>query len=485
MLLYSQRRIHPSKLEVIILLLYILSQTNIQPRAQFSPLDDLDSKSTTLQSSSIADTSTSFSNRRLKKLNYTNTLFMLPTRELAIQVTEWIRLLAFGNVHSESSALVQCLVSGVSIEDQLALLKRKAPSIIVGTPKRLFEIFNEHIGAMDFSRLQLVIIDEIDRIIDPQTRYGHHNPKQREKHILTGQALIQKIVKERKLITTQQQLKLNDQLKKQQLRSTGASIDDNIIDAAKLKRLQVVASSATMNNPCRKLLISNGWMKDSVFINPNADSPHFTNKNISHHCYFIDEHKFWNRLKPDDINAPKDNLNEEIPKEVFPEAFPDDDDLVVEKVVTLMEERGIKKAFVFANASTSISKLVERLRSHGIKADKLFNIFDYTSKTTKHGEDFSETSEKENMGSELYSGIYSGEVDVVVCTEYESRGLNLPIISNVFVLGLPSSPGSYLHMAGRSSRFGNKGSCITLLAGERYLKRFRNTMRLLRLNVEV
>lgn len=401
-------------------------------------------------------------------------MFVVPTRELAIQVTEWLKLLSTSSSSpsaSPSSSLVQCIISGVDKDLQISLLKKTTPSIIVGTPKRLFEIYNEDETSLDFSRLQILVVDEIDRIVDAQSRYENHRGKGDKKvHLLAGQALIQKIINQRKKITHEMK----------QLYIDSKNIDNSLlisegIDSAKERTLQVVCCSATVNNPVKRLLKSNGWISNNALV-LDVNEGHKSPDMIKHSCYVIDKNGEWDRLEPEVILAKSEIKKEHEP--IFDEALADDDNLIVEKVVNLINELKIKNCFVFANASTSITTLTSKLISHGIKASKLFNMFDYKQTIST----YSSLSPADSNNS--FSAVKAGEVDVVVCTEYESRGLDLPQMTTVFVLGLASSPGSYLHMAGRSSRFGKCGRVITILGSQRYVKRFRSTMRLLRINVE-
>jgi superfamily II DNA/RNA helicase len=70
----------------------------------------------------------------------------------------------------------------------------------------------------------------------------------------------------------------------------------------------------------------------------------------------------------------------------------------------------------------------------------------------------------------------------LVLTEHEARGLDLPNVSAVFILGPASSPSSYLHMAGRAGRAGKPGTVISLLGGPLYERKFKIQANVLKLN---
>jgi hypothetical protein len=54
---------------------------------------------------------------------------------------------------------------------------------------------------------------------------------------------------------------------------------------------------------------------------------------------------------------------------------------------------------------------------------------------------------------------------LLVTTEASTRGIDLPELSHIFLLGIPEGRkgDSYLHMAGRVGRFGRGGQVITVL----------------------
>ena len=92
-------------------------------------------------------------NRRLPRA-----LVLVPTRELALQVTEHANQLG---VHTELR--VAAIFGGVSLVNQERALKRGA-DIVIATPGRLID----HIGRRNivFDGLQVLVLDEADRMLD-------------------------------------------------------------------------------------------------------------------------------------------------------------------------------------------------------------------------------------------------------------------------------------------------------------------------------
>ena len=88
-----------------------------------------------------------------------HSLVLCPTRELAQQVAEQLRLLA--KQHANTKILT--LVGGVSIGPQIASLVH-APHVVVGTPGRVMDLIRK--DKLDVSQVKSLVLDEADRILD-------------------------------------------------------------------------------------------------------------------------------------------------------------------------------------------------------------------------------------------------------------------------------------------------------------------------------
>jgi ATP-independent RNA helicase DbpA len=88
-----------------------------------------------------------------------HSLVLCPTRELAQQVAEQLRLLA--KQHANTKILT--LVGGVSIAPQIGSLVH-APSVVVGTPGRVMDLIRRE--KLDVSQVKSLVLDEADRILD-------------------------------------------------------------------------------------------------------------------------------------------------------------------------------------------------------------------------------------------------------------------------------------------------------------------------------
>ncbi len=101
----------------------------------------------------------------LQRLQYSTTnrrsiraLVLTPTRELAAQVAESVRV--YGKHLPFRTAVI---FGGVSINTQIAKL-RKGVDVVVATPGRLMDHMQQ--GTIDLSKVELLVLDEADRMLD-------------------------------------------------------------------------------------------------------------------------------------------------------------------------------------------------------------------------------------------------------------------------------------------------------------------------------
>src|SRR5690606_37886466 len=86
-------------------------------------------------------------------------LILVPTRELAVQVEEVIRMF---NVFLQREILTKAIYGGVSINPQMKNLY--GIEILVATPGRLLDLASKN--ALDLSHLQILVIDEVDKMFN-------------------------------------------------------------------------------------------------------------------------------------------------------------------------------------------------------------------------------------------------------------------------------------------------------------------------------
>ena len=105
----------------------------------------------------------------------------------------------------------------------------------------------------------------------------------------------------------------------------------------------------------------------------------------------------------------------------------------------LLNQRGIKQAFVFVNSKLGCARLARSLEREGLKT------------TALHGD----KSQDERL--KALESFKSGEVDLLVCTDVAARGLDIKDVPAVFNFDIPFNGEDYVHRTGRAGRAGALG----------------------------
>ena len=92
------------------------------------------------------------------KGSYVKCLVLLPTRELAIQITEVFKAIA-----KYTNVKIVCLMGGVGQDDQIFDL-RVGADVVIATPGRMFDLQSQ--GYIDLSRVEIMVLDEADKMLD-------------------------------------------------------------------------------------------------------------------------------------------------------------------------------------------------------------------------------------------------------------------------------------------------------------------------------
>jgi ATP-dependent RNA helicase RhlE len=85
-------------------------------------------------------------------------LIVAPTRELAVQINEELRLFT-----PQMNIWSAVCIGGVSMSRQINELRRN-PNFVIGTPGRLMDL--ERQGKIRFNNYQSIVLDEVDRMLD-------------------------------------------------------------------------------------------------------------------------------------------------------------------------------------------------------------------------------------------------------------------------------------------------------------------------------
>ncbi|HHX52910.1 MAG TPA: DEAD/DEAH box helicase [Erysipelothrix sp.] len=114
-------------------------------------------------------------------------------------------------------------------------------------------------------------------------------------------------------------------------------------------------------------------------------------------------------------------------------------------ILDIMRTIQMSGAIIFANTREEASTLAEELLKYGLDVLEL------------HG-DLTPRKRKQTLNR-----LISDQHFILVATDIAARGLDLPYVSHVFSVGLPSHLNFYFHRAGRTGRAGREGTTFVLV----------------------
>jgi superfamily II DNA/RNA helicase len=84
-------------------------------------------------------------------------------------------------------------------------------------------------------------------------------------------------------------------------------------------------------------------------------------------------------------------------------------------------------------------------------------------------------------------GIRSGAINIMIASDLAARGLDLPAVTHVFNLDVPTMSKAYLHRVGRTGRAGAQGTAVSLLTQieARLVRRYENELGIAMQRVEL
>ncbi|ORZ10479.1 P-loop containing nucleoside triphosphate hydrolase protein [Absidia repens] len=325
------------------------------------------------------------------------TLYITPNQELATQINQWIQSLTSSN------------------------------HIIVDTPAKLLRRIADQSQQHEFNNLGRIVLDEADQALRLPKRYATLRQQQhRQQHPKPAQLIMTSLF----------------------------SPTSRFLHGDKR---QLIVSSATLNRSLRHWMTQQGWLQDPLFIDITKGNqiPHHTTTDlqstleprdttnqlaapVQHYCLMVSDDAIRNMTPPSNDAIKYSSLMESAATTPRSTTFDDDDDRMLESIAILhdLESLVLQNSVLFVDTSVSIADIQARLASYDIQARDI----------------------REAMTMTASSSPPSTTRTLWIATEFTARGVDLPHISHVFILGKPSSIASYIHMAGRTGRLNANGN---------------------------
>ena len=341
--------------------------------------------------------------------NYKNkilSLILLPARELAEQV--FSEMTKFTNNLSYEFS-VQLLIGGKKIDEDLNKIRNQIPNIIIATPGRLIDI--EEKEKLSFSDLEILILDEADRMLDmgfemAVTRILSKLPKQRRTGLFSA---------------------------------TVTSNVENIIKAG-------------MRNPEFINIIISQNKSNNLFVNENEIKNKINNKG-----------SYYNILEFNPENYKINNSNQEVPKGLgqyyrviknVKYKIPH----LLNLLYGLYNSENNQKIMIFLSTCNSVDYFNILLP----ELFKKFSIEDFSC-SKLHSKISQNKREKEYKNFKIED---KHKLNILLTTDLAARGIDIPNIDIIIQFDPPKNEDSYIHKAGRTARVGNTGVSILFLLEE-------------------
>ncbi|PUZ27648.1 ATP-dependent RNA helicase RhlE [Chitinophaga costaii] len=279
--------------------------------------------------------------------NEVRCLVMVPTRELAVQISE-----VFKEIGKYTSLHILGLFGGVEQAAQIAQLE-KGVDVLIATPGRMFDLINQQ--HIDLSQVQTLILDEADHMLD-----------------------------------------------------LGFIRDIRDVMKHLPRHHQTLFFSATIDEEIKDLAYS--IVRNAIRIQISPQDP--VSKNVSHAVSYIamDDKRFF---------------LERIAKE-----FPD------------------KKILVFVRTKVRAERVAAAMDRVEIKT------------LVMHG------GKEQQDRLKVMDEFKQGDVKILITTDVNARGIDIPNVDYVVNYDLPDEPENYVHRVGRTGRGVQKGQAISFCSEE-------------------
>ncbi|CAG8740044.1 1431_t:CDS:2, partial [Acaulospora morrowiae] len=257
-------------------------------------------------------------------------LLVVPSRELAHQIENWIRVL-LSNTGLPLKPVIQAVVRADPQEEhqQLDNLENIPPHILVGTATRLHDLAND--GYLNFRSLKTFVLDEADHLLRLPPKHATLKKIQsRQIHPKPAELLTQHVFSQ--------------------------------------VRPQIVVSSATLNRALRYYFKDNKYSEDPVFIDVSKGT--LSPSTIEHHCLLISTKEIKN-ITSAEFHWYNPFTDSHLPE--LKEDIRDDDDLMLDSLVGTFEFENVKCGIIFVNNQIKLPNLIKRLLKYGVEAKELEN----------------------------------------------------------------------------------------------------------------
>ncbi len=178
-------------------------------------------------------------------------LILAPTRELVVQIEKEASILSRpAGIH------FQAIYGGVDYEKQRAALQRQMTDVVVATPGRLIDYMKQ--GVLSLKEIELLIIDEADRMFDmgfiPDVRWLLHrsSPAEKRQSLLFSATLSEKVME-----LAYEHLNISEAVNISPEQLTVDKIEQSLYHVGKDEKMALLFGLLEREQPERSLIFTN------------------------------------------------------------------------------------------------------------------------------------------------------------------------------------------------------------------------------------
>ncbi|MGA1210402.1 MAG: DEAD/DEAH box helicase [Gemmobacter sp.] len=125
------------------------------------------------------------------------------------------------------------------------------------------------------------------------------------------------------------------------------------------------------------------------------------------------------------------------------------------------EGEACTNAIIFCNRKMDVDVVAKSLKAHGFNASPIHGDLDQSVRTR------------------TLDGFREGSIRLLVASDVAARGLDIPAVSHVFNIDVPSHSEDYVHRIGRTGRAGRLGKALTIAtpSDEKYVAGIENLIK--------
>lgn len=441
--------------------------------------------------------------QRIETKEAITSILIVPHNDLALQFAHWVRSM---RLTRDPNLLVQTLLKDASedYKDQLIRIGKESPHILITTPKALEACWNQGRQQFTLDAVSTIVLEEADLLLRVPS---NNTPREVQKRWRKHPPIVREL--------------LTDIFKIRPKNGPMPKLSTNIPGILPPKPVQLILASATLRPAVRKFLfLETKWlsqepgetltMEGTRAMDPRRDP-------VRHYGLFVDVSGSIRNVRDDE--GPEEDELGSVPNQETDDELSEDEDTdsdegsLVQSLDTNISHIGEtcesllardpsllatyntlvlwngnrlasqlldaaasifafdvpKHALLIIPSSVSAKRTVEDLTELGVKA---INLDDYVNKPAEalhhlgaHKSKAKSSSWKSQTHSEGQEESMEEEPEshvddpiMLVAIQTAVRGIDLPLISHVFIAGVPESDVEYLHLAGRVGRMGSESA---------------------------